>query len=63
MCTGIVDKYGRITIPAKVRRDLDLHPGDRVRFIETPEGMCIKKESASLVRKGGGSPRLELRPL
>lgn len=62
MCTARVDKYGRITIPIKVRRDLDLRPGDRVLFVETAEGMSIKKEPASPVRKGHGSPRLELRP-
>ena len=37
---------GRITIPASVRSDLGLKPGDRVEFLKTPEGyyaMTVRK--------------------
>lgn len=27
---GRIDKYGRVIIPAKLRKTLDLHPGDTV---------------------------------
>lgn len=43
MCVATMDRYGRITIPAKVRADLGLQPGDRVQFVKTPAGMRIRK--------------------
>lgn len=31
--TATITKRGQVTIPAEVQRELDLHPGDKVRFI------------------------------
>ncbi|WP_439606012.1 AbrB/MazE/SpoVT family DNA-binding domain-containing protein [Hydrogenophaga sp.] len=38
MAAAIVRTNGRLTIPAKVRRALALHAGDRVEFVELEQG-------------------------
>lgn len=38
MTTATVTSKGQITIPANVRRVLNLAPGDRVEFVETAPG-------------------------
>jgi AbrB family looped-hinge helix DNA binding protein len=36
-----VDAQGRITIPAELRRQLDLHPGTRVVFTPRKDGSIL----------------------
>lgn len=38
MPSATVTSKGQITIPAPVRRSLGLHTGDRVEFVEHPDG-------------------------
>lgn len=38
MTTATVTSKGQITIPAKVRNDLKVGPGDRVEFVKVAEG-------------------------
>ncbi len=38
MPTATVTSKGQITIPAAVRASLGLRPGDRVEFVELPDG-------------------------
>ena len=40
-----VDKRGRLTIPAPVRDELSLRPGDRVKFHEDDGKVVLEKES------------------
>ena len=38
MATATVTSKGQITIPVSVRKALGLHTGDRVQFVELPDG-------------------------
>ena len=38
MASATVTSKGQITIPAKVRRALQIEPGDRVEFVEVDPG-------------------------
>ncbi len=38
MATATVTSKGRITVPKQVRQRLHLKPGDRVAFLERPDG-------------------------
>ncbi len=52
MATGVrVQAKGQVTIPARIRRRLNLQPGDLVLFIETPEGVLLRR--AELVDETG----------
>ncbi|WP_439590207.1 AbrB/MazE/SpoVT family DNA-binding domain-containing protein [Hydrogenophaga sp.] len=41
MAAATVRSKGRLTIPAKVRRALSLHAGDRVEFVELERGKFL----------------------
>jgi AbrB family looped-hinge helix DNA binding protein len=50
MATAAVTSKGQITIPAEIRKKLGLKPGDRVRFIEGPNGeFILKPKTGSLM--------------
>ena len=38
----IVDRFGRIVIPKKIREDFNLQAGTQVRFEESEQGIVIK---------------------
>lgn len=38
----IVDRFGRIVIPKKIRDDFNLKAGSRIRFEETEQGIVLK---------------------
>ncbi|MEJ2101285.1 MAG: AbrB/MazE/SpoVT family DNA-binding domain-containing protein [Desulfobacterales bacterium] len=38
----IVDRFGRIVIPKKIREDFNLQAGTQVRFEESKQGIVIK---------------------
>ncbi len=50
-----VQAKGQVTIPARIRRRLNLQPGDLVVFVETPEGVLLRRaelvDEKSLRRK------------
>ncbi|WP_370617309.1 AbrB/MazE/SpoVT family DNA-binding domain-containing protein [Mumia qirimensis] len=50
MPTATVTSKGQITIPAAVRASLGLHAGDRVQFIELPDGNYELRPATSSVR-------------
>ena len=37
-----ITKKGQVTIPKKLRDDLNLHPGKKIRFIKSDDGVLIK---------------------
>ena len=41
-----VTSKGQITLPAKIRRKLDIKPGSKVFFFEEGDDVVIKKSSA-----------------
>jgi antitoxin PrlF len=43
MASAAITAKGQVTIPAKVRQDMDLKAGDRVRFIKGENGEYIVK--------------------
>ena len=38
MTTAVLTSKGQLTIPAEVRRTLNVHTGDRVEFVQTQPG-------------------------
>ena len=36
---------GQVTIPKSVRERLGLHPGAEVEFVETPEGIRVRRRT------------------
>jgi len=38
MITATITSKGQITIPKDIREQLDLHAGDKIRFIEEEDG-------------------------
>ena len=38
----IVDRFGRIVIPKKIREDFNLEAGTQIRFEESEQGIVIK---------------------
>ncbi len=38
MTTATITSKGQVTIPAKVRRALQVEPGDRIEFVEVDRG-------------------------
>lgn len=38
----IVDQFGRIVIPKKIRDDFNLEPGTQIRFEESEQGIVLK---------------------
>ena len=38
----IVDRFGRIVIPKKIRDDFNLKAGSQIRFEETEQGIVLK---------------------
>ena len=38
----IVDRFGRIVIPKKIRDDFNLRAGSQIRFEETEQGIVLK---------------------
>ncbi len=47
---GVVDKYGRITIPKVLWKVFDIKPGDRVVFSKLADGILIKKEQGQRLK-------------
>jgi len=47
MLIAIVGTGGRITVPAEVRRNLRLLPGNRVEFLKVNGEVCIRKYEPS----------------
>ncbi|MDR3773624.1 MAG: AbrB/MazE/SpoVT family DNA-binding domain-containing protein [Terracidiphilus sp.] len=54
MATAAVTSKGQITIPAEVREDLGLKPGDRVSFLKGENGEYIMRaKTGSLMNLRG----------
>lgn len=43
MLATTLTQKGQATIPAEVRQELDLHPGDKVAFEKVGGRICLKK--------------------
>lgn len=41
-----ISSKGQVTIPAAIRKKLDLKQGDRIFFVESQDGIVIKKSTA-----------------
>lgn len=41
-----ISSKGQVTIPVEIRRKLDLKKGDKIIFVESPDGIVMKKSSA-----------------
>ncbi len=50
-----LDKFGRIVIPKKIRKDFNLKPGSSIRIEETKEEILLTpvEEKPTLVEKDG----------
>ncbi len=44
---------GQVTIPASVRRQLHLQPGDEVRFVNDGDRIVLEKQSTESTRERG----------
>lgn len=44
MATAILNSKGRMTIPKSVRDQLNLKPGDRLEFVEQPNGRVLRRK-------------------
>jgi AbrB family looped-hinge helix DNA binding protein len=59
-----VDKRGRITIPASLRRKFNIQEGTRLKVVETPEGILFKPQKSGseaakrVLKKLDGPPDL-----
>lgn len=51
-----VDSRGRITIPKRLREELQIRPGDRFRFEEHDEAILLRRET----RASHGQERSQL---
>lgn len=40
---SVVNQKGQVTVPANIRRELDINPDDRVVVIKTSSGVLIKR--------------------
>lgn len=57
MATATVTSKGQITIPVTVRDDLGLHPGSRVSFVRTDDGVYeLRPQSRSITTLKGLVP-------
>jgi antitoxin PrlF len=43
VATSVISSKSRTVIPRPIRERLQLRPGDRLRYIETAEGIIIEK--------------------
>jgi antitoxin PrlF len=67
MATATVTSKGQITIPARVRASLGVHPGDRIEFVEVGKGefnivaatRSVRELSGMLYRKGRKAVSIE----
>lgn len=58
MAMATVTSKGQITIPAAVRDELGLHPGSRVSFVRTDDGVYeFRPQSQSIASLKGVIPR------
>jgi antitoxin PrlF len=53
---------GQVTVPAELRRELGLQPGDRVEFVRENGTIRVRK-AESIVMKLAGSVKSQGRPL
>lgn len=44
-----VDELGRVVLPPEIRQKLDIQPEGRVQFIETDDGVLIRKYKPSCI--------------
>ena len=63
MPSATLRSRGRITIPAKVRDSLGLKPGDRVHFLEMPDGQFAMVAANHAVQSLKGMIRKPIRPV
>ena len=50
MATAVLTSKGQITIPQEVRRKLGVETGDRVEFVELPDGRFVLMPAIDDVR-------------
>lgn len=55
MATPAVTSRGQVTIPVEMRKKHGIKPGDRVRFIEGPNGELVLKPRLDAEEKRTGS--------
>jgi AbrB family looped-hinge helix DNA binding protein len=53
MATQIVTRKGQITIPAEIRRKLNIHQGDRVRVVLDGESVKVEPVGDVVARTAG----------
>ena len=57
-----VDRTGRVTVPAEIRRELGLRQGDKVAFV-VDEGEVRLVRKGSVVQRTAGALKSRKRPL
>jgi antitoxin PrlF len=50
-----ISTRGRITLPAEVRNQLGMKPGDHVEFVEQDGSLQVRKKAESVVDRFAGS--------
>ena len=63
MATATLTSKGQITIPSEIREKLGVRTGDRVEFVELPDGEFALVAAAGDVRDLKGLVRAPRRPL
>lgn len=63
MATATLTSKGQITIPAEIRHRLGVETGDRLEFVELPEGGFMIKPANDDVRSLRGLLRKPARPV
>jgi AbrB family looped-hinge helix DNA binding protein len=62
MSTATLTSKGQITLPKPVRTKLGLEAGNRVEFVETPEGFLVRPATRDIRGLKGTLPK-PLRPV
>lgn len=63
MAAATLTSKGQITIPQEVRRRLNLDAGDRVEFVELPDGDFVIRPAVQDVRMLKGMLRRPAKPV